>query len=164
MSCLFCRIITGELPAQTIFEDETLVAFHDINPQAPVHVLVVPRRHIATLNDLGPATMPSSAPCFGGPPPSRTNWASRPAATARCSTATATPARPSITFTCTCWADDRCTGRLDRPAARALLHHGLDLEHRRVIEVLLDGALVRGANERIVGFGATTRVHHGLRG
>jgi release factor glutamine methyltransferase len=54
MSCLFCRIIAGELPAKRIFEDETLVAFHDVNPQAPVHVLVVPRRHIATLNDLGP--------------------------------------------------------------------------------------------------------------
>ena len=54
MSCLFCRIIAGELPARKIYEDDTLVAFHDINPQAPVHVLVVPRRHIPTLNDLAP--------------------------------------------------------------------------------------------------------------
>jgi histidine triad (HIT) family protein len=58
MSCLFCRIIAGEVPARTIYEDDVLVAFHDINPQAPVHVLVVPRRHIPTLNDLGPEDDP----------------------------------------------------------------------------------------------------------
>lgn len=52
MSCLFCRIIAGEIPSSTVYEDETLVAFNDINPQAPMHVLVVPRRHVATLNDL----------------------------------------------------------------------------------------------------------------
>ena len=54
MSCLFCRILAGEIPAKMVFEDDTLVAFHDINPQAPVHVLVVPRRHVPTLNDLTP--------------------------------------------------------------------------------------------------------------
>ena len=54
MSCLFCRIINGEVPSTTLYEDESLVAFHDVNPQAPVHVLVVPRKHIATLNDLAP--------------------------------------------------------------------------------------------------------------
>ena len=54
MSCLFCRIIAGELPSRKIYEDDTLIAFHDVNPQAPVHVLIVPRRHIATLNDLAP--------------------------------------------------------------------------------------------------------------
>jgi histidine triad (HIT) family protein len=53
MSCLFCRIIANELPAKKIFEDDDLIAFHDIHPQAPVHVLVVPRAHISTLNDLG---------------------------------------------------------------------------------------------------------------
>jgi histidine triad (HIT) family protein len=52
MSCLFCRIAAGELPAKLIYEDDALVAFHDITPQAPVHVLIVPRRHIATLNEL----------------------------------------------------------------------------------------------------------------
>lgn len=55
MSCLFCRIIAGEIPASRVFEDDTLVAFTDINPQAPMHVLVVPRQHVATLNDLDPA-------------------------------------------------------------------------------------------------------------
>jgi histidine triad (HIT) family protein len=54
MSCLFCRVIAGEVPSKKVFEDESMFAFHDINPQAPVHVLVVPRKHIATLNDLGP--------------------------------------------------------------------------------------------------------------
>ena len=52
MSCLFCRIASGELPATLIHQDDTLVAFHDIHPQAPVHVLIVPRRHIATLNEI----------------------------------------------------------------------------------------------------------------
>jgi histidine triad (HIT) family protein len=52
--CLFCRIIAGEIPATMLFQDEQLVVLRDINPQAPTHVLIVPRRHIATLNDLGP--------------------------------------------------------------------------------------------------------------
>ncbi|HAK53877.1 MAG: histidine triad nucleotide-binding protein [Vicinamibacterales bacterium] len=52
--CLFCRIVAGELPATLVHEDEQLVAFEDISPQAPTHVLIVPRRHVATLNDLGP--------------------------------------------------------------------------------------------------------------
>jgi histidine triad (HIT) family protein len=50
--CLFCRIASGEIPASIVYQDERLVVFRDINPQAPVHVLVIPRRHIATLNDL----------------------------------------------------------------------------------------------------------------
>ena len=52
MSCLLCRIVAKELPAKVAYEDDQVVAFHDIAPQAPVHVLVVPRRHIATLNDV----------------------------------------------------------------------------------------------------------------
>lgn len=51
-NCVFCRIIEGTLPARKLFADDRLCAFHDVNPQAPLHVLVVPRRHIATLNDL----------------------------------------------------------------------------------------------------------------
>src|SRR5947199_10795446 len=50
--CLFCQIISGELNASIVYEDERIVAFDDINPQAPTHVLVVPRRHIASLSDL----------------------------------------------------------------------------------------------------------------
>jgi histidine triad (HIT) family protein len=52
MSCLFCRIALGEIPASIVHQDDELIAFNDINPQAPMHVLVVPRRHIATLNDV----------------------------------------------------------------------------------------------------------------
>ena len=52
--CLFCRIISREIQATIVYEDDQIVAFNDINPQGPTHVLVVPRRHIATLNDLTP--------------------------------------------------------------------------------------------------------------
>jgi len=51
-SCLFCRIIRGEAPSQTVHQDEVVVAFKDIRPQAPVHILVCPRKHIPTLNDV----------------------------------------------------------------------------------------------------------------
>ena len=52
MDCLFCKIIAGQIPGALVYQDERLVAFKDINPQAPMHVLVVPRRHIASLNEL----------------------------------------------------------------------------------------------------------------
>ena len=52
MSCLFCKIIAGEIPATKVYEDDRLIAFNDINPQAPMHVLVVPKQHVPTLNDL----------------------------------------------------------------------------------------------------------------
>jgi histidine triad (HIT) family protein len=52
--CLFCKIIAGEIPGHLVYEDKDVVAFKDIDPQAPLHVLIVPRRHIATLNDLSP--------------------------------------------------------------------------------------------------------------
>jgi len=52
--CLFCKIIAGQIPGAIVYQDDTLVAFKDINPQAPMHVLIVPRRHISTLNALQP--------------------------------------------------------------------------------------------------------------
>jgi histidine triad (HIT) family protein len=52
--CLFCRIIAGELPSSIVYDDERVLAFNDINPQGPTHVLVVPKKHIASLNDLTP--------------------------------------------------------------------------------------------------------------
>jgi histidine triad (HIT) family protein len=52
--CLFCKIIAGQIPSTIVHQDEELVAFKDVNPQAPLHVLIVPRRHIATINDLSP--------------------------------------------------------------------------------------------------------------
>ena len=53
--CLFCRIVAGEIPAKIVAESERCVAFRDVNPQAPLHVLVVPRRHIASLDAAGAA-------------------------------------------------------------------------------------------------------------
>jgi histidine triad (HIT) family protein len=50
--CLFCKIVAGEIPADIVYESETALAFRDINPQAPLHVLIIPRQHIATINDL----------------------------------------------------------------------------------------------------------------
>jgi len=50
--CLFCKIINREIPASIVYEDDRVLAFNDINPQGPTHVLVVPKRHVATLNDL----------------------------------------------------------------------------------------------------------------
>jgi histidine triad (HIT) family protein len=51
--CLFCKIVAGQIPATIVFQDDHVVAFKDVTPRAPTHVLIVPRRHIASLNDLG---------------------------------------------------------------------------------------------------------------
>jgi len=51
-NCLFCRIARGEIPAKIVAEDPTCIAFRDVNPQAPVHVLVIPRAHVASLNEV----------------------------------------------------------------------------------------------------------------
>lgn len=51
--CLFCRIANGEIPARKVYEDDDVFAFEDINPQAPTHVLIIPRKHIPSLDDLG---------------------------------------------------------------------------------------------------------------
>ena len=53
--CLFCRISAGDIPSNAVKSDDDLYAFRDISPQAPVHVLVIPRRHVATVNDLSDA-------------------------------------------------------------------------------------------------------------
>ncbi len=50
--CLFCKILDGDIPADVIFESDNALAFRDINPQAPTHVLIIPREHIATINEL----------------------------------------------------------------------------------------------------------------
>ncbi|MDP3536066.1 MAG: histidine triad nucleotide-binding protein [Halomonas sp.] len=52
MECLFCKIINREIPADIVFEDEHVLAFNDISPQAPIHQLIIPKKHIATLNDI----------------------------------------------------------------------------------------------------------------
>ncbi len=51
--CIFCKIVAGQIPSKKAYEDEQVLAFHDIHPWAPVHVLVIPKRHIAMLSDIG---------------------------------------------------------------------------------------------------------------
>lgn len=53
MDCLFCKIIRGEIPATWVYEDEAVIVINDISPVAPHHKLIIPRKHISTLNDLG---------------------------------------------------------------------------------------------------------------
>jgi len=55
--CIFCKIIKGDIPTEKIYEDENVVAFNDISPKSPTHVLVVPKKHVASLNDLKPDDM-----------------------------------------------------------------------------------------------------------
>jgi histidine triad (HIT) family protein len=52
MACLFCRIIAGEIPGKFLYQDDRLVVLQDVNPQAPLHALVIPRKHVASLNEL----------------------------------------------------------------------------------------------------------------
>lgn len=52
MDCIFCKIIAGEIPSKKAYEDEYVYAFHDINPQAPTHILVIPKAHIASADDI----------------------------------------------------------------------------------------------------------------
>jgi histidine triad (HIT) family protein len=54
-NCIFCRIVAGRIPSRRVHEDDEVIAFHDIAPWAPVHVLIVPRRHLAMLSDATPA-------------------------------------------------------------------------------------------------------------
>jgi hypothetical protein len=54
-NCIFCKIVAGQIPAKKIYEDDEVIAFHDIRPQAPVHLLIIPKAHFATLYDAGPA-------------------------------------------------------------------------------------------------------------
>lgn len=53
MNCLFCRIIDRKIPSKIVYEDEYIFAFEDINPQAPVHILVIPKKHISTVLEIG---------------------------------------------------------------------------------------------------------------
>ena len=56
--CLFCRIASGEIPADIVYSDDEVIVFRDLNPQAPTHVLAIPRRHIASAHELGPEDGP----------------------------------------------------------------------------------------------------------
>ncbi|QHT60287.1 histidine triad nucleotide-binding protein [Paenibacillus lycopersici] len=52
MDCIFCKIVEGSIPSKKVFENERIVAFHDIQPAAPVHMLIIPKKHIPTMNDV----------------------------------------------------------------------------------------------------------------
>jgi histidine triad (HIT) family protein len=54
MACIFCDIAAGKIPSKTVFSDDRMLAFHDVNPGAPTHLLVIPRRHIESLTELAP--------------------------------------------------------------------------------------------------------------
>ena len=58
MECIFCQIVAGEIPSDILYQDEEIVAFRDINPLAPVHVLIIPKEHISYLSDLSEVQLP----------------------------------------------------------------------------------------------------------
>ena len=58
MDCIFCKIVAGEIPSDTVYQDEEVIAFRDINPQAPVHLLIIPRKHIPSVAHLPEAETP----------------------------------------------------------------------------------------------------------
>lgn len=52
--CIFCKIVSGDIPGDIVYQDDDVLAFRDLNPQAPTHILIIPRKHIATTNDIQP--------------------------------------------------------------------------------------------------------------
>ncbi|MCL2107390.1 MAG: histidine triad nucleotide-binding protein [Oscillospiraceae bacterium] len=62
--CIFCKIIAGEIPCKKVYEDELVLAFHDINPQAPVHILIIPKRHLPGAAELAPENSAAAARCL----------------------------------------------------------------------------------------------------
>lgn len=58
MDCIFCQVVAGKIPSEIIYQDEELIAFRDINPQAPTHLLIIPRKHIPSLTQLSQAELP----------------------------------------------------------------------------------------------------------
>jgi histidine triad (HIT) family protein len=58
MDCIFCHIVAGKIPSEIVYQDEELIAFRDINPQAPTHLLIIPKKHITSLADLSQAELP----------------------------------------------------------------------------------------------------------
>jgi len=64
MDCIFCKIIEGTLPSKKVYESDTVVAFHDIQPAAPIHIVIIPKKHIATMNDVEAEDGPIIADIF----------------------------------------------------------------------------------------------------
>ena len=67
-NCLFCKIIAGEIPSSKVYEDDKVYAFRDINPQAPVHFLVVPKEHIASIDEINADNQAAAAACLAAIP------------------------------------------------------------------------------------------------
>jgi histidine triad (HIT) family protein len=63
-NCIFCKILDGEIPSQVVYEDDDVFAFKDLSPQAPLHVLIIPKTHIATINDLDTSNAESIAKLY----------------------------------------------------------------------------------------------------
>ena len=68
MDCIFCKIIAGEIPSKKIYEDETVYAFYDIQPQAPVHVLVIPKLHLASIDAVDGESLSAVSPVLAAIP------------------------------------------------------------------------------------------------
>jgi histidine triad (HIT) family protein len=133
--CLFCRIISGEIKGSIVYQDDDLVAIKDLNPQAPLHVLIMPRQHIATINDLRCANDALVGSMFRAAAAlaKEHGYAER----GRSSTATAKQASRSSTFTCICSQAGRWRGRRDNK-----------FEGRSgKFEVLSGGAVVRAGDD-----------------
>lgn len=64
MDCIFCKIIAGDIPSTKVYEDDDMLAFKDINPVAPVHVIVIPKKHIASMDEIGPENSAEVAKIF----------------------------------------------------------------------------------------------------
>ena len=114
MDCLFCKIIEGTIPSKSVYQDDQCLAFHDIDPQAPVHVLVIPRKHIASLAE----AQKEDEALLGHLLQAAAEVARTQGLVERLSHRDqhrpATPVKLSITCTSTCWAAARWTGRRDR--------------------------------------------------
>ena len=99
--CLFCKMVSGEITPDTVYEDDDVLAFRDISPQAPTHVLVIPRQHVSTLNDLDADSAGLVGKMVLPGLPGRKAFRNRVIAPS--STAMRTVVRLSFISTCICW-------------------------------------------------------------
>jgi histidine triad (HIT) family protein len=111
MDCLFCKIIDRQIPASIVYEDDRVLAFNDINPQGPTHVLVVPKRHIASLNELTEGDDQIVGEVVRRAAAIAKDRGVSAAGFRPCSTRTARPARRCSTSTCTSSAAAASPGR-----------------------------------------------------
>ncbi len=152
MDCLFCKIVAGEIPSKKVYEDEAVFAFHDIDPKAPKHILVIPKKHLASLADAQPGDEALLGHLLAAPLRPLPASTASAKATELSSAPALKAARPSTTCTCTCSADARCTGLLAKRSPQQLCRE-LDLPRRR-----------RGAGDHAGGRrNARGREHHQIR-